>query len=179
MEFQRKGNTIVLKTNTITAEITADSEGYFTVGGSLAFPIEKSGEYEFGSITFVALEQPVDGAAFTGKPNVLNINELTYGAVIMMSNFELTKETINSIAHAQILITSVFDTKFVKQMQRSLALEKVLMVRTVGQNINEEETANLKKQLEVTDIIESNKVKFSDKDFNSEEDKIFDAYLLS
>lgn len=179
MEFQRKGNTIVLKTSTVTAEISSDEQGFIKVAGSLAFPVEKPGEYEFGSITFAALEQTGESGEYIAKPNVLNINELTYGAVVVMSKIELSKDTIQSIAHSNILITSVFDAKYIKQLQKALAIEKVVLVRTVGQNVDDAQISELKKQLEITDITETNKVKFTDKDLNSEEDKMADVYLLS
>lgn len=135
--------------------------------------VERPGEYGFNTFSFIALE--VAKEDFTGKINLINyITELGIGILILNSNLELDKEDINNLATVNIVISSGKSLKFAREMVKKYKPEVFIYLDTT--EADEKEFAAIKELINID--TKEKTLKFSESDFNSEEDSLSTGYTL-
>ncbi|MCA9381253.1 hypothetical protein KC678_03230 [Candidatus Dojkabacteria bacterium] len=181
MEFKKVSkNSIQIKpTNSLKVMLEIKDDGYYSikvVEGDDISSLERPGEYGIKGLHFVLLEDKTED--FMGKPNVASVSDTLYlNIVILGKNFELSKEAIDKMPDANIVVAPFVNDAKLKSILRKIGPEFIVFVEEfAGFSADEKAKANIQSDFPIAS--EDSKINISEKDLSEDEDSSTVSYLL-
>ncbi|MCA9386410.1 hypothetical protein KC669_00065 [Candidatus Dojkabacteria bacterium] len=181
MEFKKiSKNSIQIKpTNSLKVMLEVDSNGYYSlkvVEGDDISSLDRPGEYGIKGLHFVLLEDKSED--FQGKPNVASVSDTLYlNIVILGKNFELSKEAIDKMPDANIVVAPLVNDSKLKGILRKIGPEFIVFVEDFAGFTPDDKTKS-GVQSDYPLAAEDSKINITEKDLSEDEDSSTTSYLL-
>jgi hypothetical protein len=178
MEIQAKEKELVVSFKSTKVFIRKDAEGYMdvrvTAGEDKSFEFAKPGEYGFGNLNFIALENSVE--FYNSKLNLLLIStNNNVNILVKFNDSEIEKTSMSRIPGANVIVSDLRNTKNITAIVKKFEPERLVLSK--GKDSDEE--SDLKQLQDIGVVEEIDKLKLEDSIFNHSEEVATKVFVLN
>jgi hypothetical protein len=178
MEIQSKEKELIISFKSSKVYVQKDDEGYMqvriTAGEDKNFEFSKPGEYGYGNLNFIALENNAE--SYTSKLNLLLIStNSNVNILVKYNDLDIDKSSMGRISGANVIISDLRNSKNITGFVKKFEPERLVFTKVKAS----ENDRDLKSLQEIGSVEETDKLKLEDSIFNHAEEVATKIFVLT